>query len=57
MNTELLDLSKARNVNALKNHEFGYRLLVGNYGVFFDFDGAVRIDSIEEVRKRDERTY
>ena len=57
MNTELLDLSKSRNVYALKNHEFGYRLLVGNYGVFFDFDGAVRIDSIEEVRKRDERTY
>ena len=57
MNTELLDLSKARNVNALKNHEFGYRLRVVNYRVFFDFDGAVRIDSIEVVRKRDERTY
>jgi len=33
------------------------RLRVGNYRVFFDFDGAVRIVSIEEVRKRDERTY
>lgn len=55
--TELADLSKARNVKALTNHEYGYRLRVGNYRVFFDFDGAVRIVSIEEVRKRDERTY
>jgi mRNA-degrading endonuclease RelE of RelBE toxin-antitoxin system len=57
VSTELLDLSKARNVKALTNHEYGYRLRVGNYRVFFDFDGAVRIVSIEEVRKRDERTY
>ena len=57
VSTELLDLSKARNVTALTNHEYGYRLRVGNYRVFFDFDGAVRIVSIEEVKKRDERTY
>ena len=55
--TELADLSKARNVKALTNHEYGYRLRVGNYRVFFEFDGAVRIVSIEEVRRRDERTY
>ncbi len=55
--TELVDLSKARNVKALTNHEYGYRLRVGSYRVFFDFDGEVRIVSIEEVRKRDERTY
>ena len=54
---ELVDLAKARNVKALTNHEVGYRLRVGNYRIFFDFDGAVRIVSIEEVRKRDERTY
>jgi mRNA-degrading endonuclease RelE of RelBE toxin-antitoxin system len=53
----LLDLSKARNVKTLTNHEYGYRLRVGNYRVFFDFDGEVRIVSIEEVRRRDERTY
>lgn len=57
MSTEWVDLSQARNVKALTNHEYGYRLRVGNYRVFFDFDGAVRIVSIEEVRKRDERTY
>jgi len=54
---ELVDLSSARNVKALKGHEYGYRLRVGNYRVFFEFDGAVRIVSVEEVRKRDERTY
>ena len=57
VNTELLDLSKARNVKALTNHVHGYRLRVGSYRVLFDFDGAVRIVSIEDVRKRDERTY
>ena len=57
VSTELLDLSMARNVKALTDHEYGYRLRVGNYRVFFDFDGAVRIVSIEEVRKRNERTY
>ena len=52
-----MDLSQARNVQELTNHEFGYRLRVGDYRVLFDFDGAVRIVSIEQVRKRDERTY
>lgn len=54
---ELADLSKARNVKSLTNHEYGYRLRVGGYRVFFEFDGTVRIVNIEEVRKRDERTY
>ena len=34
VSTELLDLSKARNVKALTHHEYGYRLRVGNYRVF-----------------------
>ena len=54
---ELVDLAQARNVKALTGHEFGFRLRVGSYRVFFDFDGAVRIVSIEEVSKRDERRY
>ena len=54
---ELADLTKARNVKSLKDHEYGYRLRVGSYRVLFDFDGIVRIVSIEEIRKRDERTY
>ena len=54
---ELAALSVARNVKALTDHEYGYRLRVGSYRVFFEFDGAVRIVNIEEVTKRDERTY
>lgn len=54
---ELSDLSVARNVKALTDHEYGFRLRVGNYRVFFNFDGAVHIVMIEEVSKRDERTY
>ncbi len=57
VSVELVDLATARNVKALTNHEYEYRLRVGNYRVFFEFDGTVRIVSIEEVRKRDERTY
>ena len=49
--------ARGRNIKALSNHAHGYRLRVGSYRVFFDFDGAVRIVSIEEVKKRDERTY
>jgi len=45
-------------VKALIDHSHGYRLRVGNYRVLFDFEGgAARIVQIEEVRKRDERTY
>jgi len=46
-----------QNVKALVNHQYGYRLRVGNYRVLFNWDGAIRIVEIEEVRKRDERTY
>jgi mRNA-degrading endonuclease RelE of RelBE toxin-antitoxin system len=57
VSSELVDLSKARNVKKLTNHEFSYRLRVGNYRVFFEFDGVIHIVTIEEVRKRDEQTY
>lgn len=45
------------NVKKLTNHPYDYRLRVGRYRVLFDHDGAVKIISIEEVRKRDESTY
>ena len=55
---ELTDLSQASNVKALTNHQYGYRLRVGNYRVFFDHGGGTaRVVHIEEVKKRDERTY
>lgn len=45
------------NVKALGGHACGYRLRIGNYRVLFDWDGGVRIVEVQEVRKRDERTY
>lgn len=45
------------NVKALAGHDCAYRLRVGNYRVMFDWDGAVKVISIQEVKKRDERTY
>jgi mRNA-degrading endonuclease RelE of RelBE toxin-antitoxin system len=44
-------------VKALTNHRCGYRLRVGDYRVLFDAHDAIEVVSIEEVRKRDERTY
>ncbi len=54
---ELVDFSDSKNVKKLTNHEYGYRLRVGRHRVFFNFEGKVQVVLIEEVKKRDERTY
>ncbi|KUE87821.1 cytotoxic translational repressor of toxin-antitoxin stability system [Cupriavidus necator] len=54
---DLGHMPNCQHVKALANHAYGYRLGVGNYRVLFDGDGAIRIVEIQEVRKRDERTY
>lgn len=46
-----------RNVKALINHEYQYRLRVGRYRIFFDIEDTLNILKIEEVKKRDESTY
>lgn len=53
----LRQFPECRNVKALSNHRYGYRLRVGHYRVLFEFDGAIHVVTIEEVRKRDEHTY
>jgi len=53
----LAHMPNVHSVKALNNHRYGYRLRVGNYRVLFDWDGEIKIVSIEEVKKRDERTY
>lgn len=46
------------NVKKLTNHNYPYRLRVGHYRVFFSVrQGEVTIIRIEEVKKRDNRTY
>jgi mRNA-degrading endonuclease RelE of RelBE toxin-antitoxin system len=54
---DLANWPKCRNVKALENHRYPYRLRVGRYRVFFTVKNTVRIVTVEEVRKRDERTY
>jgi len=47
-----------RNVKSLTNHKYMYRLRVGRFRVFFDLEQTeVKIYLIQEVKKRDERTY
>jgi mRNA-degrading endonuclease RelE of RelBE toxin-antitoxin system len=45
------------NIIKMANHRYAYRMRVGSYRVLFNILETVEIISIEEVRKRDERTY
>lgn len=54
---QLSNMPDCRNIKALERHKYQYRLRVGNYRIFFNFDGVVHVVSVEEVKKRDERTY
>ena len=53
----LVNFPECKNVKLLKNYIYDFRLRVGRYRVFFDFDGQIKIIAIQEVKKRDERTY
>jgi mRNA-degrading endonuclease RelE of RelBE toxin-antitoxin system len=44
-------------IKELHGHRHGFRLRVGRYRVLFDFDNCIRVIAIQEVKKRDERTY
>ncbi|MFH7321330.1 type II toxin-antitoxin system RelE/ParE family toxin [Desulfurivibrio sp. D14AmB] len=47
-----------KDVKHLTNHEYQYRLRVGRYRVFFDVgEKTITIITVQEVKKRDERTY
>lgn len=50
-------LASSMDVQPLANYAAAYRLRVGNYRVLFEFDGTIKLILIEEVKKRDERTY
>jgi len=54
---DLKNMPDCQQVKALKDHCYGYRKRVGQYRILFDWDSVIRIVSIEEVRKRNERTY
>ena len=46
-----------RNVKALAGHEYGYRMRVGDWRILFDVQDRIMIVMIQEVKKRNERTY
>ena len=54
---ELKGFPECRNVKHLTNHHYDYRLRVGRYRIMFNHDSEIKVVSIEEVKKRDERTY
>ncbi len=53
----LLAFPDVAQVKQLKNHTCTHRLRVGSFRVLFNAFEAVDIVSIEEVKKRNERTY
>jgi len=55
--SDLANMPDCRNIKSLVNHTYGYRLRVGNYRILFDWDNKIRVIAIQEVKKRDERTY
>jgi len=42
---------------SLANHEYSFRIRVGNWRILFDVEDRIKIIMIQEVKKRDERTY
>lgn len=55
---ELVKFPYCQNVKPLINHQYMYRFRVGNYRVMFNLVGqTMNVISVEEVKKRDERTY
>ncbi len=54
---QLSNWPDCQNVKTLTNHQYQYRLRVGRYRVFFDIENLLKILRIEEVKKRNERTY
>lgn len=53
----LADFPASHNVKRLINHEYTHRLRVGNWRILFNVYEEISIASIEEVKKRDDRTY
>ena len=54
---QLMEWPECRNVKALEKHKYDYRLRIGRYRVFFNIEADLKITRIEEVKKRNGRTY
>jgi mRNA interferase RelE/StbE len=53
---ELETMPNCTNIKALQGKP-GYRRRAGNYRIIFQWEQTVKIVRIEQVRKRNERTY
>jgi len=49
--------NKNLDIISLQNHKYDYRMRVGRYRIFFNDKEEIKIIAIQEVKKRDERTY
>ena len=47
----------AQDIKPLQGHAHQYRLRCGRYRVLFDVEAEIRVVRVEQVRKRDDRTY
>lgn len=54
---KLKNFNDCKNIKALKNHTYEYRLRVGNYRVLFDKEDMIKIITIEEIKRRNGNTY
>jgi mRNA-degrading endonuclease RelE of RelBE toxin-antitoxin system len=54
---KLANWPDCKNVKLLEDFKYQYRLRVGRYRVFFNVETSLKVTRIEEVKKRDERTY
>lgn len=57
----LADSETWGDVRKLVNHEYDYRLRIGNYRILFNATADLTVEvndiSVEEIKKRDDRTY
>ena len=53
----LAEFPNCSNVKALSGHDYTHRLRVGDWRLLFNAYLEISIVSVEEVKKRDERTY
>ncbi|TVQ96865.1 MAG: type II toxin-antitoxin system RelE/ParE family toxin [Desulfovibrionales bacterium] len=53
----LAEFPNTPQVKKLTCHKYAYRLRVGRFRIFFDIAETIRIINIQEIKKRDDRTY
>jgi mRNA-degrading endonuclease RelE of RelBE toxin-antitoxin system len=44
-------------IKPLQKHKYNFRMRVGRYRVLFDDKESIQVIAIQEVKKRDNRTY